>query len=454
MQHTTRRVDAPTARRFLVTRHLLAPPRSVQAGTDGVLEVFRRLGSIQFDPLSVAGRNHDLVLHARVRDYDPTWTETLLYDRRALYETYNKGLSLVPTSELPWFRVTWDLHEIAHRSGTFERYAETVTHVLDRIRAEGPLTSLAFDRKAAIDWYWGPTSEVRAVLEALAEAGVLGLARRDGNRRYYDLVERLFPAKLLEHRIGIREQRRHKLLSRYRGGGLLGASGQAELWLGIGKARRVASADPALPVREELRAELVDSGELIEVEVEGVRGTRYVIAEELPILDAAEDATTLPGTPSATFLAPLDPLVWDRDLLRQLFGFDYIWEVYVPEAKRRWGYYVLPLLYGDRFVGRIEPRLDRVSGRVRILGAWWEAGFDPRAADGFVDAMRAALTDYLHFARARSLDWAPGLGRERRLFGVLGRRRPSTPVVARLGGVPMPPRSLATSEGASRAAAK
>ena len=91
------------------------------------------------------------------------------------------------------------------------------------IRRRGPLSTLDFERRQSIDWYWGPTNEVRAALEALAQAGVLGLARREVNRRYYDLVERLFPAELLDHRPGTREQRRHQLLSRYRGGGLLGS---------------------------------------------------------------------------------------------------------------------------------------------------------------------------------------------------------------------------------------
>ncbi len=424
MQNTVRRIDGPTARRFLATRHLLAPPRSVDPGTDGVMEVFRRLGSIQFDPLAVAGRNHDLVLHARVRDYDPSWTETLLYDQRALYETYNKGLSVVPTAELPWFRVTWD-HAFEYHSDTFKRYEETVTHILDRIRAEGPLASIEFERKAAIDWFWGPTSEVRAVLEALAMAGILGLARREGNRRYYDLVERLFPAELLSHKVGAHEQRRHKLLSRYRGGGLLGTAGQGELWLGLGKARRSGESNPDMPVREELRAELVESGAILPVEVEGVRGTRYIVAEDLAILDVAEGATTLPGTPSVSFLAPLDPLVWDRDLLRQLFDFDYIWEVYVPEAKRRWGYYVLPLLFADRFVGRIEPRIDRATATVRILGVWWQPGFDPRRADGFVDAMREAMRAYLSFAGASTVEWTGETGAWSRTFSVAASRRRS-----------------------------
>src|SRR5256884_7850433 len=98
-------VAAETARRFLVARQMLAPARSLDGGTDGVLAVFRRFGSIQFDPLAVAGRSHDLVLHARVAGYDPAWCE-LLYERREIFEAYNKGLSLIPAGEFPWFRGT------------------------------------------------------------------------------------------------------------------------------------------------------------------------------------------------------------------------------------------------------------------------------------------------------------------------------------------------------------
>ena len=120
--------------------------------------------------------------------------------------------------------------------------------------------------------------------------------------------------------------------------------------------------------------------------------------------------------PSVAFLPPFDPLVWDRGLLASLFGFDYVWELFLPPAKRRWGWYVLPILFRDRFVGRIEPRIDRTSGTVQIVGAWWEEGFAPGRADGFVDAMRDALRAYLRFARADRLEWATHLGTERRLF--------------------------------------
>lgn len=395
--------------------------------------VFRQLGSVQFDPLGVAGRNHDLVLHARVRDYDTAWTDELLYGldgRRELFEAYNKALSLLPASELPWFRHTWERHAAIYENGVFVRHAEAVDHVMGRIRAEGPLSTLDFEKRPHVDWAWGPTGEIRAVMEALAEAGVLGLARREGNRRYYDLMERLFPAELLAHRPTVREQVKHRLLSRYRGHGLLGTTGQAELFLGIGPAKPDA-AQPDRLSRREAHEELVAEGALVAVAVEGVRGLRYVLASELSILDEAIASATggdaRVSSPAVTFLAPLDPVVWDRDFLRSLFGFDYVWEVYVPEPRRRWGYYVLPILFGDRLVGRIEPRIDRASGTVRILGTWWEAGFEPRSTDGFVDAMRDALAAYLRFGAATRVAWAPALARERRLFG-------SAPLRGRVGG--------------------
>ena len=108
--------------------------------------------------------------------------------------------------------------------------------------------------------------------------------------------------------------------------------------------------------------------------------------------------------------------MWDRPLLKSLFGFEYVWELFFPPEKRRWGWYVLPLLFRDRFVGRIEPRIDRAGGQVHVLGLWWEDGFTPRRAEGFVDAMRDALGAYLRFAGATRLEWPPHLAAEKRLL--------------------------------------
>lgn len=371
-----------------------------------MLEVFRRLGSIQFDPLAVAGRTHDLVLHARVAEYDPACCE-LLYERREIFEAYNKGLSLVLTGDLPWFRVP-------NRSASrlVAENADAAGRVLERIRVEGPLSSLDFEseRGPTTDWFGVPTNTVRAVLEAYAVTGVLGLARRDGNRRYYDVVERLLPADVLAREIPLREQLRHKLLSRYRAHGLLGVGGGGDIFGGIGPAKLDPSR-PENPGRTALREELVATGELVPVEIENVRGKRFVLRAEVDLLER-------PPEPSRTvaFLPPFDPLVWDRGLLGSLFGFEYVWELFVPPAKRRWGWYVLPILFGDRLVGRIEPRIDRAGGSVQVLGLWWEDGFSPRHAEGFVDAMRDALSAYLRFASATRIEWAPELSTEKRLF--------------------------------------
>jgi uncharacterized protein YcaQ len=397
-----RPISAPAARRFLAVRHFLAPPRSLPAGADGVMAVMARLGSIQFDPLEVAGRNHDLVLHARVARYTRSVGDALLYETRQLYETYNKGLSLVPTADLPFFRITWDRERRRLEGEAFDEHSPLVEELLDRIRTQGPLSSTDLEPRASIDWYWRPTNQVRAILEGLGQAGILALRRREGNRRVYDLVERLFPADLLADSKTEHEQLLHKLLSRFRAHGMLGGAGSAELWSGTRSFLDDGTYDKGSGTRTRLRSELIDAGTLAPIEVDGVRGTRYVVADELPLLDSAEmelASGTPPGAspPAVAMLAPLDPLVWDRQFLRSLYGFDYIWEVYVPARKRRWGYYVLPILFGDRLVGRIEPRVDRAAGAVRVLGLWWEDGFDPLADPAFADALAEALDAHRRF---------------------------------------------------------
>jgi len=401
------KVTAEAARRFLVARHALGPARSLEGGHGAVLEVFRRLGSIQFDPLAVAGRTHDLVLHARVAGYDPAWCD-VLYERREIFEAYNKGLSFVLTSDFPWFRGTWS----RHGARVIAENPEVAERVLERVRAEGPLSSIDFERAqgATTDWFGLPTNTVRAVLEAYSVTGVLGLARRDGNRRYYDLLERLLPADVLERIIPPEQQLRHKLLSRYRAHGLLGGAGGGDVFSGIGPAKPDPRA-PGNPGRTALREQLIEEGELVPVEVEQVRGKRFVLKGEVGLLAAPPEPP-----PSVAFLPPFDPVVWDRALLGSLFEFDYVWELFIPPAKRRWGWYVLPLLFRDRLVGRIEPRIDRAAGKVQMTDLWWEDGFAPRRTEGFVDAMRDALRAYLQFAGATRLEWAPHLGTEKRLF--------------------------------------
>ena len=350
-------VSAESARRFLVSRQLLAPARSLEGGRDAVLEVFRRFGSVQYDPIDVAGRTHDLMLHARVADYDPAWTDEL-YERREIFEAYNKGLSFVYTPEFPWFRG----RARPTVPPVIDENPEAGERVLERIRADGPLSSLDFEseRGSTTDWFGVPTNTVRALLEAYTATGVLGLARRDGKRRYYDLLERLLPAKLLRQDVPLVEQMRHKLHSRFRAHGLLGVGGGGDIYGGIGPAKPDPRY-PGNPGRTALREELVENGDIVAINVEGVNGKRFVLREEVALLEAPPEPPA-----SVAFLPPFDPLVWDRALLGSLFEFDYVWELFHPPAKRRWGWYVLPILFGDRLVGRIEPRIDRAGGRVEV----------------------------------------------------------------------------------------
>ncbi len=195
---------------------------------------------------------------------------------------------------------------------------------------------------------------------------------------------------------------RHRLISRHRGVGLMAESGAPELVWGTG----------TTPERRQMTAELIDDGTLIPVRVEGLKATRHVFADELPILEATAQPDP-DREPGVSFLAPLGPLMWDRRLIRDLFGFAYIWEVYVPQPKRRHGYYVLPILFGDRFVGRIEPRFERTTKTLRILGTWFEDGFRPMEEPRFVPAFAEAIRAYRSFVGAEKITWPrTRLGRE------------------------------------------
>lgn len=408
----TDKLSAEAARRFLVMRHGLAPPRALPAKPESVLAVMDRLGILQFDPLEVPGaRNHDLVLHARIAGYRREWCEKWLYghDRR-LFEIYNKSLNIVPIHELPHFSYSWQRYVERYSAGVLRDHADVVEDILRTLAASGPLSTADFAHYShSVDWWWAPTRASRAVLEALFVIGRVGIARREGNRRFYDVIERLVPADILARREPEEVAQRHRLLSRYRAVGLTAPWANAEVILGTGKADE----------RRRRTAELVDDGELVPVEIEGLKGTRYALVGDEPLLMRATGGKTAEATksPGVAFIAPLDPLMWDRRLVRDVFGFDYIWEVYVPEPKRKWGYYVLPILFGDQLVGRFEPRLDRQSRTLRILGIWWQDGFAPRRADGFVPAMREALVAYLGFVGAAKLEWAPPTAGARRLFG-------------------------------------
>jgi len=392
-------LTAEQARRFLVRRHFLAPPRALPARPESVLRVVRELGSVQFDPLEVTGaRNDDLVLAARIRNYRRGWMEKWLYGppaERQLFEAYNKSLNILPVEELPVHRVDWE--QWGAREGPYHRLLTTQGHVaadiLDRLGREGPLPGSAFVERGAdrLHWGWGKITVPRALLYGLFRTGQIGIARREGNVRVYDRMEKLFPPALLAARLPDEEVRRHQLLSRFRGVGLLGLRAGAEIWSGTVPARE----------RARLTEGMVADGALRRVLVKGVRDERYMLASDARFLRGGALRRR-----EVALLAPLDPLVWDRELLRQLFDFDYVWEVYTPVKSRKHGYYVLPMLWGDRLVGRIEPRIDRKAGVLRVPPLRLERRMPRTERLDFEAALERALEAHRRFSGAARIERA------------------------------------------------
>ena len=232
--------------------------------------------------------------------------------------------------------------------------------------------------------------------------GELGVHHRIGSRRAFDLIDRLIPAEVLARSDPHPDDQAYQnwhVLRRVRTVGLVNPGG-AEFWLGI----------PGLKSRERraAQARLVERGDLIAVRIEGVPGRAFLLASaDLPTLEAVRSG--LHGRRQAALIAPLDNLVWDRQLLRWLFDFHYTWEVYTPQAKRRYGYYVLPVLYGDRFVARVDPSFDRKSRVLTLNNWWWEQGI--QVSRPMQAALQTCLRDFLRYLQAEGLRLGSGLKR-------------------------------------------
>jgi uncharacterized protein YcaQ len=376
------------ARRFLIARHALSPPRAL-ASIDAAIE---RIGSLQVDPLAVTGlRNHDLVLAARVLDYRPAELERALYERRSLIEVFDKSLCIVPIADLPFHAAEWRRAEkaIKERGGAYhEATRRHGARLLRELERSGPMPSRELGRAGKkVHAGWGVTTEARAALHVLVRTGKVVTVRREGNMRIYDLAERALSKKLLERRVDHASSIRHRVLGRFRAMGLLGLSPTPEVFISTAKARD----------RARIVADLVAEKTLLAAEISEV-GTRYVLASELPLL---EQTATGRRRPSAALLAPLDPLIWDRTLLGPLFGIEYKWGVYTPRHLRSGGYYDLPIVYGDEIVGVIEPIFRREAELLRIA----RLELVKKRSPGMLQAIRAAVAAHARAIGARAVRW-------------------------------------------------
>lgn len=319
------------ARRAFLKHHLT--PCATQQ------EVFERLRSIQFDPIAPVGCNHDLVLQARVPGYKIGDWEKLAYEDRLIYDGWDKQASLVPFEGWPLRRIYRQYHE-PHFKDIFADYGDAIQAVLKDLEERGPLMPKEFEfqeRKAEWKSAWYSPNVTKRILRALWHTGIIMTSGRRKGQHLYDLAERVVPAKYFNEPVIDDEEAKHELaMERHRAVGILRPNSGPEIW----------SYSVLHAIKLPIFATLVDRGELIPVDVEGVKA--HVTPEFLTLLDSPAPESKV------TFVGPLDQIVWDRKMIAHLFGFDYVWEIYIPEAKRRWGYYVLPILFGDAFVARVE----------------------------------------------------------------------------------------------------
>jgi len=453
-------VSKVAARRFLLfTQGLLEVPGVIRPwvkelrGQSGLLKALERLEAVQLDPIAVVERNHHLVLRNRVGGYRPEMLDGLFAAGKA-FEYLANARCVLPMRDLPDF---WPIMLAARRLPARAALAGSMTEVLRRLREEGPLPprALGNDGPRLMGIGYNPPDKASKAsgraIDLLWLGGEIFVARREGNEKWYDLAERVVPRDVVARLPGDVMHLRSPLLWDYvlgsqRGGGRSGsdaAPGLAGADLSWREStRQVIEGDVSRPwsapdvgegdaewqrflldkymrayrlvdlgdfrfgwqsypasKRRALAEEKVASGEWVEVAVEGVRRRYFVLAEDRPFLEMAED-----WLPSRTvrFLAPLDNLLWRRERLRDLFDFDYTWEVYIPAARRRFGYYAMPILFGDRLIGCIDPKLDRKNGVLVVNRLFLNPATSPGVNVGVPDrrGLRRALEKALHdFAR-------------------------------------------------------
>lgn len=357
-------ISKKDARKFLLIKHGLYGKRRFN-GEKGILEYIRQAGCIQFDPIDICGKNPELVLQSRIEGFKPEQLYKLLYEDRKLIDYWDKNMAILPVEDWPYME---------RRRKHSETSARIVKDVLEagellkkHIYEKGAICSSDVESKQKVDWSWAPTSVNRAALEALFFRGDLGIHHKKNTKRYYDLIEKIVDESILKMEDPNRSEAEfhrwffHRrlgsigMLSNKNSDGLLGI-------VGMKSAERMAALEGLLAEKT-----------VTPIEVEGSALQYYILTKDLPLLKEIEQGAYGKST-RMEFIAPLDNLMWDRKIIRDIFGFDYKWEIYTPEKDRKYGYYVLPILYGDGFSGRVEVVRMKKDKKLIVKGIWWEKG--------------------------------------------------------------------------------
>lgn len=390
------RLNNHAARRLFLERHGLAGERRPD-----LLSEIERLGFVQVDSVNTVERAHHMILAARRKSYRPQHLKTLLERRRGLFEHWTHDASVIPMAYFPYWRRRFERDRtrllerwrLYRREGFDAHFESVLAHVRDtgpvmaREVGEGAPSSNA---KGAGWWDWRPE---KTALEFLWRTGALAVSGRVGFQKIFDLTERVVPDDILHARMSPEE-------------GLEWAGGGAIDRLGFATSGEVAAFWETLSAAE-AKAWCADrvGRDLIEIEVEGADG-RVRTAYARPDVEAAA-ASTPPPTAGVRILSPFDPALRDRKRAEWLFGFRYRIEIYTPAAKRRYGYYVFPVLEGARLIGRIDMRRAGSGGTLAVRAFWPEHGV--RMGKGRLDRLERELDRMAKFAGASCVsfenDW-------------------------------------------------
>jgi uncharacterized protein YcaQ len=359
------------ARRLAVQGALLAAPRP-----SSILDVVRHLGRLQMDPTSAVARSELLVLWSRLGAYDVGELERLLWEERKLFEY---RAFIVPSDDFPLHRLAMrryprgDLARAQYVRGWMAANSALRRHILLSLRRRGPLRTRDFEDRAVENWRtggWNEGKNVSRMLELLSAQGKIVVAGREGPQRLWDLAERRLPGDsqpLPKHEVA------RRLLDRQL------------RWCGFARPDQFGFAfDGRPPGRERALRDLIEEGRAVPITVEGLRGEWLAHA----------DILGRPFRPRTTLLSPFDPLIAHRQFTEDVFGFRFRLEIYVPKSKREYGYFVLPILHGERLIGRIDPFFDRKTRVLRVNAVYAERDAPAGAGPAIARAIRG-LADWL-----------------------------------------------------------
>ncbi|RTE08602.1 winged helix-turn-helix domain-containing protein [Paenibacillus whitsoniae] len=359
------------ARQFMLLKHgLLGEYRFI--GNQGILDFVRQASCLQYDPIDVCGKNAELVLQSRVKGFSKEMLEELLYQDRRLVDYPDKNLAIIPVEDWPYFeRYRRAARQHAEHYPDMQALTEQVrTHIQNHgaISSDDIKLDVDFSWRSAIHWSGGNNTS-RSVLEQMYSTGELIIEHKKGTRKYYDIAEKYIQANVLNAPEPLPSELEHqkwRVLRRIGAVGLLW-NRASDAWLNIWGLK---SAE-----RNEVFRQLSIEAKIVAVMVEQMKDILYCRTEDLPLIEAILKNPELQFR--CELIAPLDNMIWDRKLINELFGFDYTWEIYTPVNKRKFGHYVLPLLYGENFIGRVEVIAERKARHLVVKNIWYEKGVKP-----------------------------------------------------------------------------